>query len=78
MAEKQKIVIIGAGPVGALAAIYAAERGNDVEIYELRGGTLIVILPASHVRIVRSLQSSIRTTCTLVFIFAMLCQLRSL
>ncbi|CZT44597.1 related to kynurenine 3-monooxygenase [Rhynchosporium secalis] len=34
--KKQKIVVVGAGPVGALAAIYAAQRGHDVEIYELR------------------------------------------
>ncbi|OBT76015.1 hypothetical protein VF21_03528 [Pseudogymnoascus sp. 05NY08] len=33
---KSKIVVIGAGPVGALAAIYAAERGFEVEVYELR------------------------------------------
>lgn len=41
MAEKtdrQKVVVVGAGPVGALAALYAAVRGDDVEIYELRGG----------------------------------------
>ncbi|KAJ9656868.1 kynurenine 3-monooxygenase, mitochondrial precursor [Coniosporium apollinis] len=39
MAEstKQKTVVVGAGPVGALAALYAAGRGDDVEIYELRG-----------------------------------------
>jgi len=36
--SKQKIVVVGAGPVGALAAIYAAQRGHDVEIYELRNG----------------------------------------
>lgn len=36
---KQKVVIVGAGPVGALAALYAASRGDDVELYELRGGT---------------------------------------
>lgn len=35
---KQKTVVIGAGPVGALAALYAARRGDDVEVYELRGG----------------------------------------
>lgn len=35
---KQKVVIVGAGPVGALAALYAAQRGDDVEIYELRNG----------------------------------------
>jgi hypothetical protein len=39
MATKQKFVVVGAGPVGALAAIYAAQRGHEVEIYELRGGT---------------------------------------
>ncbi|KAK5202066.1 kynurenine 3-monooxygenase-like protein [Cryomyces antarcticus] len=35
--KKQKIVVVGAGPVGALAALYAAGRGDDVEVYELRG-----------------------------------------
>lgn len=35
---QQKFVIVGAGPVGSLAALYAAKRGHDVEIYELRGG----------------------------------------
>ena len=34
----QKTVVVGAGPVGALAAIYAARRGDEVEIYELRNG----------------------------------------
>ena len=33
-----KTVIVGAGPVGAMAGIYAAGRGHEVEIYELRGG----------------------------------------
>ncbi|CAL3970140.1 hypothetical protein PZA11_006424 [Diplocarpon coronariae] len=33
---RQKTVVVGAGPVGALAALYAAQRGHDVEIYELR------------------------------------------
>ncbi|KAK3720118.1 kynurenine 3-monooxygenase, mitochondrial precursor [Vermiconidia calcicola] len=35
--NKTKCLIIGAGPVGALAALYAAKRGWDVEVYELRG-----------------------------------------
>lgn len=35
---RQKVVIVGAGPVGSLAALYAAARGDDVEMYELRGG----------------------------------------
>lgn len=34
--ERAKVVVVGAGPVGALAALYAAQRGNDVEVYELR------------------------------------------
>jgi kynurenine 3-monooxygenase len=37
--KKQRVVIVGAGPVGSLAALYAARRGDDVELYELRGGT---------------------------------------
>lgn len=32
----EKFLIVGAGPVGSLAALYAAVRGYDVEIYELR------------------------------------------
>lgn len=38
MEKKQKIIVVGAGPVGSLAALYAANRGDDVEIYELRSG----------------------------------------
>jgi len=36
--KRQKMVVVGAGPVGALAALYAAQRGHDVEVYELRSG----------------------------------------
>lgn len=36
--DKQKVVIVGAGPAGALAALYAANRGDNVEVYELRDG----------------------------------------
>jgi len=39
--KRQKIVVVGAGPVGALTAIYAAQRGHDVELYELRNGTFV-------------------------------------
>lgn len=35
----EKVVVVGAGPVGSLAALYAAVRGHDVDIYELRSGT---------------------------------------
>ncbi|KAI2638457.1 FAD/NAD(P)-binding domain-containing protein [Xylaria nigripes] len=34
--SNEKFVVVGAGPVGSLAALYAAERGYQVEIYELR------------------------------------------
>ncbi|KAL2268442.1 hypothetical protein VTJ83DRAFT_3288 [Remersonia thermophila] len=36
MGKQQRIVIVGAGPVGSLAALYAANRGHQVDIYELR------------------------------------------
>lgn len=39
MSKSQKIVVVGAGPVGSLAALYAAQRGHEVEVYELRPGT---------------------------------------
>lgn len=38
MDKPQKIVVVGAGPVGSLAALYAAQRGHEVEVYELRPG----------------------------------------
>ena len=41
--RKQKVVIVGAGPVGSLAALYAAARGDDVELYELRGGKSVCV-----------------------------------
>jgi 2-polyprenyl-6-methoxyphenol hydroxylase-like FAD-dependent oxidoreductase len=45
--KAQKTIVIGAGPVGALAALYAAQRGHEVEIYELRSGTLAFFLHLS-------------------------------
>ncbi|KAF4121755.1 kynurenine 3-monooxygenase [Geosmithia morbida] len=36
MASTWKVVIVGAGPVGSLAALYAAQRNWQVELYELR------------------------------------------
>lgn len=39
MPSPQKTVVVGAGPVGSLAALYAAQRGHEVEVYELRPGT---------------------------------------
>ena len=38
ISKVQKVLVVGAGPVGALAALYAAERGDDVHVYELRAG----------------------------------------
>ena len=40
MSKAQNVVVVGAGPVGALAALYAAERGDDVHVYELRAGKI--------------------------------------
>lgn len=39
MAPK-KVVVIGAGPVGSLAALYFSHADWDVELYELRGGSV--------------------------------------
>lgn len=41
MAASSKVLVVGAGPVGSLAALYAAQRGYTVEVYELRNGTLV-------------------------------------
>lgn len=46
--KKQKVVVVGAGPVGSLAALYAAARGDDVEVYELRGGMYRLAIELSH------------------------------
>ena len=40
ISKAEKVVVVGAGPVGALAALYAAERGDDVHVYELRAGKI--------------------------------------
>src|SRR5581483_6991629 len=36
MAGQEKVIIIGAGVVGSLLAIYFARRGYDVDVYEKR------------------------------------------
>lgn len=45
MTKSQKIAVVGAGPVGSLAALYAAQRGYEVEVYELRPGEFLIIFP---------------------------------
>lgn len=39
--DKTRCIVVGAGPVGALAALYAGNRGWNVELYELRGGKTV-------------------------------------
>lgn len=52
-----KVVVVGAGPVGSLAALYAAQRGYEVEIYELRNGMEI----PRHVEECHKIQAAICT-----------------
>jgi kynurenine 3-monooxygenase len=63
----QKTLVIGAGPVGALAALYAANRGDEVEVYELRGGKInnhssFSIISNRNVNLVSLHLTSIRST----------------
>ena len=37
---KRKVVVIGGGPVGTLAALYFSKANWNVEIHELRPGEL--------------------------------------
>jgi hypothetical protein len=48
--KRQKLVVVGAGPVGSLAALYAAARGDEVEIYELRGGRFYLFIGIGNIR----------------------------
>ena len=38
MQARQRVVVVGGGPVGTLAALYAARRGYQVTLYDLRDG----------------------------------------
>ena len=58
---KQKVIVVGAGPVGALTALYAAGRGDDVEVYELRSGRVITFSS----RIPSLLRSQLHPSCSL-------------
>ena len=52
-ADRQKVIVIGAGPVGALSALYAAKRGDDVHVYEMRDGTYWsrVVISCFHIQV---------------------------
>ena len=41
--RKTKCLVVGGGPVGALAALYAAKRGWEVEVYDLRRGMIDIL-----------------------------------
>ena len=66
--RKQKVVIVGAGPVGCLAAIYAASRGDDVELYELRGGKSFLFTSSSTIFSLNSFLSSFHFAISFPFI----------
>jgi len=51
MERKLKVAIVGAGPVGSLAALYAANRGHSVEIYELRAGAFFTLFTSNGRRL---------------------------
>ena len=61
--HRQKVVVVGAGPVGALAALYAAVHGDDVELYELRGGRSMFAIPVCLL-----VQCYSKTTCSYIFV----------
>lgn len=42
--KPKKVIIIGAGPVGALAGLYFSHAGWSVTVYELRGGIYPALL----------------------------------
>jgi L-2-hydroxyglutarate oxidase LhgO len=43
--RQRKVVIVGAGPVGCLAAIALANKGWSVEVYEGRAGVALFPSP---------------------------------
>jgi glutamate dehydrogenase/leucine dehydrogenase len=71
--EGKKVVVVGAGPVGSLAALYAANRGATVYIYELRNGESVFPLSLSLMdlsEICRHHGSSVSPGLSLLFRFA--------
>lgn len=48
MSKGNKIIIVGAGPVGAMAAIYLSRRGNDVIMLERRPDMRKAVLDAGR------------------------------
>ena len=40
----RKVVVVGAGPIGCLAAMAFAKRGWRVDLYESRSGQWFIIL----------------------------------
>ena len=48
--SSEKVVVIGAGLVGSMAAIYMARLGYDVVLYEKRPGTAGWVLTVLQIR----------------------------
>ena len=40
--KPRTVIVVGAGPVGCLAAIFLAKMGWNVDIYEARPGKLLI------------------------------------
>ncbi len=48
LGERGPIVVVGAGPAGALMALYLARQGCDVTVYEARSDIRRVEIPAGR------------------------------
>jgi 2-polyprenyl-6-methoxyphenol hydroxylase-like FAD-dependent oxidoreductase len=48
----RKVAIVGAGPVGALSALYFSHAGWDVQLFEMRSGMYLISSRAPHINLI--------------------------